>query len=92
MNGSTLALADLGAIDTIMERAMSVSAQINENHAYVKAQLLHAHENVCRLDLQAMIEWKFNTDIIHDLVGIANALDRANKFEGHFWPRFAKDQ
>lgn len=86
-------LDELALIRKIVER---VAKLYPDNPLDVQSSIMDmdaCHSNGCPLDLVRMAGWERDLDLIHDVYGIRNTLDRSTgKIVGLFHPRFAVQQ
>lgn len=77
---------------TITQRSYDACRHTDIDWIFVEMllDLINCHAEACALDLEAMTTWPIH-DVIHDLIGIRNHLNReTKKLENCFVPRFAR--
>jgi hypothetical protein len=80
-------------IRTIVERVLSRHLPSTMDKQSVLMDLEACHSNGCPLRLKEMAAWERDFDLVHDVCGIVNTIDRTTgKLTGHFLPRFAVRQ
>lgn len=81
-------------IGRIVERVVAIRRKHHITTSNGEAQTIHmdltaTHANGNPLNLERMLSWKRDEDIIHDVMGINRHLDRATgQLRDHFLPRF----
>lgn len=79
------------AIQRILNRVLD-SGRSTESRLQLEMSLTACHLNGTPLDLDVMMDWPHDVDLIHDVYGIHKAIDKkTGKLSGIFHPRFAKE-